>query len=373
MPEVPFPSWLKPANEAQYYGQGYEMGAQIAQANARLQQAALASQQQHQEAAQRLALSKQQADQEHQLEAQRLAISKAYQDQQISLRKQEVQQQATRLQMETKEAAARYEIGERIKADPEHAADIFMQYGPAANIPGTALAIALRQQAMRNQSRIPEEVMVGDEPFYKIPTETGYRWQAKHEQLDPLTRMERQQQFSLWKSEHEKLMAEQDKDTIGAANASAEDPSKLNAFNKAARDKYLARQKQIDSLGKKLRALTGETDEQPEKPTADKVQKWVRDPSGKLVPAGAAPSPAAAPAAPQAQAAPGPGPVYGPEDALSHQIATVSNQIAQAWMSSPQKIPKNIPKWLKPLTDMLAITGDKTQYLQPTDHEEDQY
>lgn len=205
------PSWIKPADEVSHLAQGYQLGAQIQQANARLQQSAMESAIQHNEAEQRMAMLKQQNDQAHELERQRIQISKAYNEQQIQLHKQQLEMNAQKVQLATQAASRRYQA-QRAYADaiaggmPE--AQAVMKFGPEMNMPSGAYGAAFRN--LHPTPQVPPSLVKAADgsEWYQVPGPTGMTWKPKKEAMDPWERMASQQQHQFLMKEYEELSKE---------------------------------------------------------------------------------------------------------------------------------------------------------------------
>lgn len=82
---IEVPPWLRPANPAEDWARGAQIGAQVGEAQARLSQQA-------QETSMRAQVAQQEAQRDNELAQQRIAVSTAYQQEQLQLRRQQLDQ-----------------------------------------------------------------------------------------------------------------------------------------------------------------------------------------------------------------------------------------------------------------------------------------
>ena len=115
MPSGTIPSWLQPADPARNFLQAYQAGAQIQQANRRLQQSQqemdqqYAAQQQKQDLDQKKLAAEQEREKNQALqEQQQLEVTKSYHDQQIGMQQDRLKQAKAASDARIQQAAQRY-------------------------------------------------------------------------------------------------------------------------------------------------------------------------------------------------------------------------------------------------------------------------
>lgn len=126
MPALPpFAPWIKPADEAGHFMQAYQASAQIAEAQARMQQQAQKTQIE-------LGARKAQNDRQYQVEQQRMEIEKSYHQQQMALGQQKLQEASQINQLKIQQAAQTLQAQGQYNQDYQAFLDQGMSEGDAS-------------------------------------------------------------------------------------------------------------------------------------------------------------------------------------------------------------------------------------------------
>ena len=160
--------WLQPANPAKNYMEAYQVSAQIAEANQRLQQQAANAEKSHQDEQQRLQIEQQQFQQKQLMDQQRSEVLNQYHQSQLGLANQKLEEASKANQIKIQQAAdkssAMMEASSRIK-NGEDPSSVWMELGPrTGNMGGMGSLIRAQQATAPKELEIRDE---GNQQFYR--------------------------------------------------------------------------------------------------------------------------------------------------------------------------------------------------------------
>ena len=118
------PPWVRGARTAEMYAHGFPMGAQVAEAAARIQEAQVRMQMEQQRAQReaemvqlKIQLQQQQAQRDSAQEQQKLEVLKSYHEQQGQLKQEELKQQEEKIQATAQIAARKFQAQQAVQTD----------------------------------------------------------------------------------------------------------------------------------------------------------------------------------------------------------------------------------------------------------------
>lgn len=287
----PIPPWIPDSAQqaGPLYAQGLQVGAGLAEANARLQQqAALATME--------AAAKQEQSQREMEMEKQRMEISRQYQQIESGLKQRELDQQQQQISLKVNEAARQFAAQQRYQqlidsgSDPAKA---LLEVGPDLGISMTGAA-QLYKETMPQPNMPPTVENYGGHEFLKVPEPYGrFQYHPLNKAADPEARNIRMAQLHEMERMRDKLESGLQNDP-GASFAAQPENEVTQPFAKLARKAYLDKQKKIEQLDAQIqamydRAATGETSTATATaPTTSepKTKRFRFDPSsGQIVPA----------------------------------------------------------------------------------------
>lgn len=239
------PSWLEPRSDpAAAFASAYHAGSQVAMEKRRLAQQAAT-------AAMESATRAQIAHQNNLAEQQQIEVSKAYHDAQLGLRQRELDQEQQRISATAQQAAQTFQAQEqyrqRVKAgeDPNK---VMLELWPSLY----KGAGGFEPVARATRPFVPKAVTVdGQKMFERAPGQFAF---PPKEGVDIEGRMVRMDELRHLEKQRETLDKEDANDPIGEMSAD-KDASKLGPAGKAARKRYLERQKQKTNLDRQIEQM----------------------------------------------------------------------------------------------------------------------